>query len=82
MAILAAVHHLTHYKYDRPVILAPQIIRLKPAPHSKTKVLSHSLKVFPANHFVNLQQDGLTLAISGPMAELSRRAKHFARRPA
>ena len=57
MSIKAAIYHLTHYTYDRPVFLAPQIIRLKPAPHSKTKVLSHSLKVSPANHFVNLQQD-------------------------
>jgi uncharacterized protein len=32
--------------------------------------------------FVNLQMDGLTLAITGPVAELSRRGKHFARRPA
>ena len=31
--------------------------------------------------FVNMQLDGLTLAITGPMAELSRRAKQFARRP-
>jgi len=31
--------------------------------------------------FVNMQVDGLTLAITGPFAELSRRAKHFARRP-
>ncbi|RWX79096.1 transglutaminase family protein [Neorhizobium lilium] len=57
MSIKASIYHLTHYKYDRPVRLGPQIIRLKPAAHSRTKVLSHSLKVTPANHFVNLQQD-------------------------
>ncbi|MGH6805569.1 MAG: transglutaminase family protein, partial [Ensifer adhaerens] len=57
MSIKASIYHLTHYTYDRPIRLSPQIIRLKPAAHSKTKVISHSLKVSPANHFVNLQQD-------------------------
>ncbi|TCQ07807.1 uncharacterized protein (DUF2126 family) [Rhizobium sp. PP-F2F-G36] len=57
MSIKASIYHLTHYTYDRPVRLGPQVIRLKPAAHSKTKVLSHSLKVTPANHFVTLQQD-------------------------
>jgi uncharacterized protein (DUF2126 family)/transglutaminase-like putative cysteine protease len=57
MSIKASIYHLTHYKYDNPVRLGPQIIRLKPASHSKTGVISHSLKVTPSNHFVNLQQD-------------------------
>ena len=57
MSIYASLYHLTHYRYDRPVMLTPQVVRLRPAPQSRTRVISHSLKVSPAAHFVNHQQD-------------------------
>jgi uncharacterized protein (DUF2126 family)/transglutaminase-like putative cysteine protease len=57
MSIHVALNHITHYRYDRLVNLSPQIVRLRPAPHCRTRILSYSLKVTPTEHFINWQQD-------------------------
>lgn len=57
MAIRVALHHRTLYKYDRPVNHAPHVVRLRPAPHTRTKIESYSLEIKPGDHFCNWQQD-------------------------
>ncbi|HEY1077791.1 MAG TPA: transglutaminase family protein [Fontimonas sp.] len=57
MSIHVALHHQTRYSYDRRVGMSPQIIRLRPAPHTRTEVLSYALHISPDPHFINWQQD-------------------------
>jgi uncharacterized protein (DUF2126 family) len=57
LSIHVALKHVTRYQYDRRVSLSPQVVRLRPAPHCRSTILSYSLQVEPAGHFINWQQD-------------------------
>jgi uncharacterized protein (DUF2126 family)/transglutaminase-like putative cysteine protease len=57
MGTQVSISHRTTYRYDREVRLGPQLVRLKPAAHSRTRVLSYSLQVGPEPHFVHWLQD-------------------------
>jgi uncharacterized protein (DUF2126 family) len=57
MSIQVALNHWTRYRYDKAVSVGPQVIRLRPAPHCRTPILSYSLHVTPAAHFLNWQLD-------------------------
>jgi transglutaminase-like putative cysteine protease len=57
MAIHVALTHRTTYHYDRAVGFGPHIVRLRPAPHTRTPILAYSLKVQPEDNWLNWQQD-------------------------
>jgi len=57
MALKVVISHKTEYKYDKKISMSPHIVRLRPAPHSRTPIEAYSLKIKPENHFINWQQD-------------------------
>ncbi|MGD0758181.1 MAG: transglutaminase family protein [Candidatus Sulfotelmatobacter sp.] len=57
MSIQVALNHWTRYRYDKAVAVGPQVIRLRPAPHCRTPILSYLLSITPARHLLNWQLD-------------------------
>src|SRR6185369_294750 len=75
MAIHVALYHKTEYTYDKAVGHGPHVVRLRPAPHCRAKILSYSQRI-SGKHFINWQQDPFSnwnarLVFHEPMTELS-----------
>ncbi|BBX74013.1 transglutaminase family protein [Mycobacterium shinjukuense] len=76
MSIKVALEHRTSYTFDQPVRVYPHIVRLRPAPHCRTPIEAYSLRVQPAEHFINWQQDAVgnflaRLVFPKPMRQLT-----------
>ncbi len=75
MPIHVSLQHKTHYTYDRAVVHGPHVVRLRPAPHCRTRILSYSQKIVGGEAFLNWQQDPFAnwnarLVFPEPMKEL------------
>ncbi len=76
MSIKVALEHRTSYTFDRLVRLDPHVVRLRPAPHSRTAIEAYSLRIEPGDHFINWQQDAVgnhlaRLTFTKPMRQLT-----------
>jgi transglutaminase-like putative cysteine protease len=70
------LEHDTCYRYDRSVVLSPQRIRLRPAPHNRTELGDYRMQVAPATHRLDWQQDAFgnhiaRVLFDGPVTEFA-----------
>ncbi|MAS56247.1 MAG: transglutaminase, partial [Pimelobacter sp.] len=75
MSTKVSLEHRTTYHFAEPVNVAPHVVRLRPAPHTRTPIEAYSLDVSPKSHFLNWQQDPFgnwmaRLVFPEPVAEL------------
>lgn len=57
MTIQVAVHHHSHYHFDRPVFVFPHEIRMRPLANGRAAISAYVLKVRPGKHTIHWQQD-------------------------
>ncbi len=76
MSIRVEIKHQTVYRYSAPVIIYPQLIRLRPTPYCRTIINNYQLNVEPSQHYIHWQQDAFNnhiarLVFSQPVDTLS-----------
>ena len=59
MPLIVALSHRTRYRYDRPVALGPQTVRLRPTPHARAPILHYALTPSPAAATLSWTHDPL-----------------------
>ena len=76
MTIQVEIKHQTVYRYSAPVIIYPQLVRLRPTPYCRTIINNYQLSVQPTQHYIHWQQDAFNnhiarLVFSQPVDTLS-----------
>ncbi|AFY83225.1 DUF2126 domain-containing protein [Oscillatoria acuminata] len=56
MSVKVALNHQKIYRFDRPAVLGPHVLRLRPSPHCRTPIQSYALKITPENHSLYWRQ--------------------------
>jgi len=75
--VRVVVQHRSRYHYPRPALLGPQLIRLRPADHTRARIESYQLLVEPEPHRAERRLCGDTIR-AADVAEGSKPPARFA----